>query len=145
MGRSVQFRYAFRMALGQVLDQVDRMHELSIANSIVEIAREHADRAGAEKIESLTLRIGALSCVQKDSLLFSFEVVSKETPLEGAELRIIDVPVVIFCANCQREVELGGIQQFRCTICQQPSADIRRGTELEIDSIEIMVSTSATK
>jgi len=118
------------------------MHELSIANSLVEIATEHLAKEQDENtpslaVQSITLRIGALSCVHKSALEFSFELVTKDTLLEGAELKIIDVPVTIFCNPCEREVELPGIQRFRCPVCDTPSADIRQGKELDIDSIEI--------
>jgi hydrogenase nickel incorporation protein HypA/HybF len=114
------------------------MHELSIAKSLVELATEHAANAGADKITSLTLRIGALSCVHRRALEFSFELVTKDSILNGAELRIIDVPVTVFCVPCGQEVRLPGIQSFRCPICNTPSADIRAGKELDLDSIEIV-------
>ncbi len=120
------------------------MHELSIANRLVEIALEVAENEGAEAIEGVTVRIGALSCVHNRALEFSFDLVTKDTPLEGAKLRIIDVPVTIFCGVCDREVELPGIQRFRCPICDTPSGDIREGRELEIESIEIRDSDEAT-
>jgi hydrogenase nickel incorporation protein HypA/HybF len=119
------------------------VHELSIANRLVEIATEVAENEGAQKIESITLRIGALSCVHKKALEFSFELVTKETALEGATLKIIDVPVTIFCAECACEVELPGIQRFRCPVCDTPSADIRGGKELDIESIEVIQDATA--
>ena len=118
------------------------MHELSIAHSLVDVATEHAEHAGAERTRSITLRNGALSCVHKDALEFSFELVTQNTFLEGAELKIIAVPVTIFCAVCEDEVELPGIQRFRCPVCDTPSADIRQGQELEIESIEMIENRS---
>jgi hydrogenase nickel incorporation protein HypA/HybF len=120
------------------------MHELSIANRLVEIALEVAENEGAEAIEAVTVRIGALSCVHNRALEFSFDLVTQDTPLEGAKLRIIDVPVTIFCGVCDREVELPGIQRFRCPICDTPSGEIREGRELEIESIEIRDSDKTT-
>lgn len=114
------------------------MHELSIANSLVEIASEHAADAGADKIKTITLRIGALSCVHEDALRFSFELITKDTMLDGAQLEIIPVPVTIFCSECHKESELPGIQSFRCPVCDTPTADIRKGRELDIDSIEVI-------
>jgi hydrogenase nickel incorporation protein HypA/HybF len=114
------------------------MHELSIANNVVEIATEYANTASAEKVSAITLRIGALSCVHKTALEFSFELVAKDTLLEGATLNMIQIPVTIFCKPCGQEVQLPGIQSFRCPICHTPSAEIRQGRELEIDSIEIV-------
>jgi len=113
------------------------MHELSIANSIVEIATEYATDNGAIEISSITLRLGALSCVHKSALEFSFELMTKDTLLQGAELKFIDVPVSVFCQPCNREVELPGVQCFRCPVCDTPSGDIRRGKELDIETIEI--------
>ena len=118
------------------------MHELSIANHLVEIATQHAHDAGAVKVEAITLRIGALSCVHKDALEFSFDLVTEDTLLAGAKLKIIDVPVAIYCAECDKEVELPGIQSFRCTFCDTPSAVIRKGKELDIESIEITESNA---
>ena len=114
------------------------MHELSIANSLLEIASEHATSAGAEKIKTITLRIGALSCVHQDALEFSFELITKDTMLEGANLEIIHVPVTVFCIPCNQAIELPGIQSFRCPICDTPSPDIRTGKELDVESIEII-------
>ncbi len=123
------------------------MHELSIANSLVEIATEYLAKERVKNdessvVKSITLRIGALSCVHKSALNFSFELVTKDTLLEGAELKVIDVPVTIFCKPCEREVELPGIQRFRCPVCDTPSADIRQGKELDIDTIEIAENAS---
>ena len=112
------------------------MHELSIAHSLVEIASEHAAVAGADKVAAITLRIGALSCVHESALRFSFELVAQDTPLEGAELKIKSVPVSVYCQQCEREVILPGIQRFRCPVCDTPSADVREGRELDLESIE---------
>ncbi len=120
------------------------MHELSIANSLVEIATQHATAAGAERVKSITLKIGALSCVHQSALEFSFELVTRDTMLEGAELVFINVPVVIYCPGCAEEMALPGIQRFRCPQCDTPSADIRQGRELDIECIEI-VETEPTE
>lgn len=114
------------------------MHELSIANNLVEIATEHAQQAGAASVRSITLQIGALSCVHEDALQFSFELVTRDTMLAGATLEIERLPVKVFCEPCNQEVELPGIQIFRCPQCNTPSADIRQGKELDIQSIEIV-------
>lgn len=119
------------------------MHELSIAESIVNIVTEKAATAGATRVTNVTLQIGALSCVHEDSLRFSFDLVTANTLLAGAELVVERVPVTVHCPVCERDVELPGIQKFRCPICDTPSADIRTGRELDILSIGIEPSTEA--
>ena len=113
------------------------MHELSIANSIVEIAAEHARQQGGGRVIGVTLRIGRLSCVHEDALRYSFDLVTEGTPLAGASLAVIEVPVRIWCTLCRAEVELPGIQRFACPACGHLSGDIRAGRELDIESIQI--------
>ena len=115
------------------------MHELSVAHSLVELASDAATRAGAESVKEVRLRIGALSCVSPDALEFCFELASRDTPLDGARLTYHRVPVRVYCETCRSEVDLPGIQSFRCPACGQPSNEIRAGRELEIEALEIEV------
>lgn len=107
---------------------------------MIEIGSQYAAEAGAERIDSIAVRIGRLSCVHQDALRFSFQLVAEGTPLEGARLDIIEVPVAVYCSTCRREVELPGIQRFRCPDCGRPSGDVRRGRELEIESIAVLTA-----
>jgi hydrogenase nickel incorporation protein HypA/HybF len=120
------------------------MHELSIAYRLVETAEAAARKAGAAEVESVQLRLGALSGVVKDALLFSFPIAAEGTLLAGAQLVIDEVPVAIFCARCRAEAELPGTQQFRCPHCNTPSAQLVRGRELELVALEIREADGAT-
>jgi hydrogenase nickel incorporation protein HypA/HybF len=113
------------------------MHELSIAANLVELASQHAAEHGGARVAAITLRIGSLSSVHADALRFSFDLVREGTPLEEAELRIVAVPVTVWCDACQTERELPGIQRFACPACDAPTADIRAGRELDLESIEL--------
>jgi hydrogenase nickel incorporation protein HypA/HybF len=120
------------------------MHELSIANSIVEIVAEHARQQGGGRVMGVTLRIGRLSCVHEDALRYSFDLVTEGTPLANASLAVIEVPVRIWCGSCNAEVELPGIQRFACPACGHLSGDIRAGRELDIESIQFAPDQIAT-
>jgi hydrogenase nickel incorporation protein HypA/HybF len=63
------------------------MHELSIAASIVEIASEEAERQGG-RVDVVHLKVGALTGVVRDALLFSWDLACEETPVAGAKLQI---------------------------------------------------------
>ena len=112
------------------------MHELSIAMSIVDAALEEAQRR-AVQVTAVHLRLGALSGVVKDALLFSYEMACQDTPLHGSRLIVEDIPVVIFCAQCQQENTLNSVQSFICPECGTPTMDIRQGKELEVFAIEV--------
>jgi hydrogenase nickel incorporation protein HypA/HybF len=113
------------------------MHELSIAVSLIEVATEEARRLGGVRVEALHLRLGPLSGVVREALLFSFELAAEGTPIEGARLEIEEVPVVVFCPACGEERELPSLQNFQCPICKMPTPDVIRGRELELTALEV--------
>ncbi|MGH9583210.1 MAG: hydrogenase maturation nickel metallochaperone HypA [Bryobacteraceae bacterium] len=113
------------------------MHELSIALSIVEGVEEEIARRQGAHVYTVHLKLGPLSGVVKDALLFSYEVACEGTPLEGSKLEIEEIPVVLYCLRCRREQPAVSIQRLCCAVCDTPSADIRRGSELEVFALEL--------
>jgi hydrogenase nickel incorporation protein HypA/HybF len=112
------------------------MHELSIAMGIVEAAVEEAQKRGVQ-VSAVHLRLGALSGVVKDALLFSYEVACQDTPLAGSKLIVEDVPVIVFCARCNESQVLTSVQSFCCPKCGEPTMDVRQGKELEVFALEV--------
>ncbi len=113
------------------------MHELSIAMSMVEMASEEAARRGAAQVNAIHLKLGPLSGVVKEALLFSYDVACEGTPLAGSRLVIEESPVVVYCAACQTERTLTSIQKFFCPVCGTPAPEVVRGRELEVVALEI--------
>lgn len=113
------------------------MHELSIVTSIVDTVTESVAAYPGAQVKEVRLRVGALASVVEDSLQFCWELTTEGTPLAGSKLVVNTLPVVMHCEACAQEVELAGVQSFRCPRCGEPCSDLRQGRELEIDSIEI--------
>ena len=113
------------------------MHEMGIAMQIIEIASDSIPQDVADvRVERVNLKIGKLAAVVPESLRFCFEIASKETPLEGADLHIDEIPVVARCKDCQAEWVING-PVFTCASCNSGQIDILSGRELNIESIEI--------
>jgi len=68
------------------------MHEVGIAHSIVEAVRTEMKSYPAAKPVKVTVAIGAMSGVDKDSLSFGFEAITRGTPFENMILAIEDAP-----------------------------------------------------
>jgi hydrogenase nickel incorporation protein HypA/HybF len=102
----------------------------------VEAAQEEAQRRGV-RVNAVHLRLGALSGVVKDALLFSYEMACQDTPLAGSQLIVEDLPVIVFCAQCQKEQTLNSVQLFACPGCGTPTMDVRQGKELEVFALEV--------
>jgi hydrogenase nickel incorporation protein HypA/HybF len=112
------------------------MHELSIATSIVDMAREKAEELGG-RVWAVHLKLGPLSGVVKDALLFSYGIACQDTPLDGSTLVVEDAPLVVFCPRCDQQRVLGAARALRCPECGTPTPDVVGGRELELVSLEI--------
>jgi hydrogenase nickel incorporation protein HypA/HybF len=112
------------------------MHELSIVASIVDTVTESVAAYPGARVQEVHLRVGALASVVVESLEFCWGIATEGTSLEGSKLVVKTLPVVMHCATCG-DVELEGVQSFRCPTCGEPCSDQRQGRELEIESIEI--------
>ena len=119
------------------------MHEMAIALQIVEIAKAAVppDMTGA-KVEYVNLRIGRLTAVVPESLRFCFGVVSRDTPLAGAELQIDEVPIVARCRSCGARSSIDE-PPFVCSACGDGRLEIVSGRELTVTSIEVAEPPSA--
>ncbi len=112
------------------------MHELSLMENTLAVVFEEARKNGAERVTSLRMRVGALSGVVPEALTFAFEALTQGTLAEGASLQIDPVAPACYCMACRREFEPGPYS-FECPSCGSPSAELRRGRELEIVSFEV--------
>jgi hydrogenase nickel incorporation protein HypA/HybF len=117
-------------------DLKNPMHELSIAMSLVDLACQEAERVRGRVI-ALHIKVGPLSGVFKDALLSSYEIASYDTSLQGSQLIIEDVPIVIYCPQCRAERTVGSMQRFCCCVCSAPASEILCGKELELVSLEL--------
>ena len=113
------------------------MHELSIALSIVEGAEEEARRQGGSRVCAVHLKLGPLSGVVKDALLFSYELACEGTLLEGSKLIVEEIPIRIHCADCGGEGDPVSGQCLYCARCGRPSCRVVHGAELELAALEL--------
>ena len=115
----------------------NRMHELSIAMSMIEMAAEEAERRGGVRVHAIHLKLGKLSGVVREALDFSYTVACEGTRLEGSQLVIEEVPVMVYCPVCEAESALASLQHFCCAKCNAPTSQIVQGKELEVTALEL--------
>jgi len=112
------------------------MHELSIAQEILGIVYQYVPAPKENSVKSVRVRIGKLSNILPDSLTFCFEAITNDTPLNGAKLEIIHVPVSITCGDCTKSSEIEP-PVFACPNCGSNQIKITGGTDMRVDSIEL--------
>jgi hydrogenase nickel incorporation protein HypA/HybF len=118
------------------------MHELTIANSLVELACDYARRNGALRVSSITIRLGVL-CGLSRALYFCFEPASRGTRCEGASLTIIESPVRVFCENCNETKTPRTLYNLRCPDCGRPTLRVLSGREMDLVAIEVQDGVSS--
>lgn len=76
------------------------MHELSVASSIADSVMDFAREHRAQKVLAVKLAIGELTTLAAEQLAFCYEVISRETLIEGSVLEIEEVKAEISCPHC---------------------------------------------
>jgi hydrogenase nickel incorporation protein HypA/HybF len=109
------------------------MHELSIAEAVVEVASRHASGRRVHRIE---LKVGHLRQVVVPSLRFAFDLLTDGTELAGAELVVEEIPARGRCRDCQVESTMTGFP-LRCSRCGGIDMEIVAGEELLVDELEL--------
>ena len=113
------------------------MHELSIAQSIVEAVEAKAIECNATHVKGVRLKIGEANSIVIDSLTFCFEMLtSLEPTLVGAQLLIDTVPHRARCRHCNKEFAIVNFV-VQCPSCQEWSSEIVSGNEMQIIEMEI--------
>lgn len=113
------------------------MHELAIAQSIVEVVGTRAAECNATHVKSVRLKIGEASGVVTESLTFCFEMLaSLDPPLAGARLLIDTAPHRARCRHCASEFSVTNFVA-QCPTCKEWSSEIVSGTELQVLEMEV--------
>jgi hydrogenase nickel incorporation protein HypA/HybF len=130
------------------------LHEFSAACSIVDTAAEAAKNNKATKVSVVNVEVGEFTFLMPDQLVFNFEIASKNSILEGAELRIKTVKGRLFCKDCKFEGEskidsnipneIAAFAPMKCPKCGGSSTTITGGKDFVITSIEAEVAESTT-
>jgi hydrogenase nickel incorporation protein HypA/HybF len=116
------------------------MHELAIADAVLEIASRHAD---GRRVVAVDVQVGHLRQVVPDALAFAFGLVAEGTCAEGAELRLEEVPAVTRCRACGAETRQAG-WPMDCGTCGGFDAEVVRGEELLVTSVELETTERGT-
>lgn len=108
-----------------------QMHEISLVENIIQIILEEMPKNGITKVDSLTLAVGEMQHAVPEALQFAFGIMSKDTPLEDAELIIERVPVKGHCKSCGKDFTPQDWISC-CPECGKTDIEIISGKELNI-------------
>jgi hydrogenase nickel incorporation protein HypA/HybF len=112
------------------------MHELSVTQSLLNIALEHAGKANAKRVTDLNIVIGDLASMVDDSIQFYWEIIAKGTIAEQAKLNFRRVPAELECQTCFATYHPTE-RELACPKCNSVNTRIIAGEEFALESIDV--------
>jgi len=112
------------------------MHELSVTESLLRIALEHAEKANAQRVTDLNIVMGELSSMVDDSIQFYWKIIAKGTIAEQATLHFRRVPAELECQTCFERYHPTD-KELACPQCNGVNTKIVAGEEFALESIDV--------
>ena len=112
------------------------MHEMSIAQSVLDIAFGEMEKNALTRVRAIKISIGEFSGVVKEALEFAFDVLKNDTPAAGADVAIEVLPMTANCTECGPAVcRLNDLNLF-CPRCGR-AVTITAGREMRVDYLDL--------
>ena len=112
------------------------MHEMSLAEGILQLIEEATRAEDVGRVSVVFLEVGRLASVEIESLRFCFDAVVRDSIAEGARLDISEVPGTGWCMDCSQSVpmsdKLGG-----CPRCGGYKVQVTGGTDMRVKELEV--------
>ncbi|SON53951.1 Hydrogenase/urease nickel incorporation protein HypA [Hartmannibacter diazotrophicus] len=113
------------------------MHEMSICESIVDALQASAVKEGFSRVTRVRLEIGCFGGVEVEALRFGFEVTTRGTLAEDAELEILERTGEAWCFDCSQSFAVTR-RDADCPTCGGSMVTVTGGGELRIKDLEVI-------
>jgi len=110
------------------------MHELSLANEVIDLASREAKKNHIDSVSEIVIEIGDLSGVEADIFQSALEMIVKDTILENAALHLIRTSGQGKCNACNKDFEMKNRLDV-CPVCSCFPSEISGGQEFRVLSI----------
>ena len=113
------------------------MHELSIAQNIVELSTEESKKQNMHNISEIYIEIGSMSGVILEALEFAMEEAVKGSVLESAKINYLNIQAKAVCSKCKNHFDVDDFFAV-CPKCGSFETDINSGKDLKIKKIKFV-------
>jgi hydrogenase nickel incorporation protein HypA/HybF len=113
------------------------MHEVYIAESILETAIWKCKDSGFGLIKNIRVKIGKASAVSTEALIFVFDALKAGSIASEASLIIEEIPTTGYCKTCSEEFSVDRDFVFQCPCCGSDSVIIKSGNGVELSELEV--------
>ncbi|MCI0469912.1 MAG: hydrogenase maturation nickel metallochaperone HypA [Nitrospirae bacterium] len=113
------------------------MHEVFIAESILEAAIQKCKENGFSLIKNIRLKVGRASAASTEALIFLFDALKAGSIASEATLIIEEIPSIGHCRTCNSEFNVDRDFIFYCPLCNSDSVVIKHGNGVELRELEV--------
>lgn len=109
---------------------------MSLMAGMLEIIEERAERDGFTRVVRVVLEIGRLSGVEPEAMRFAFDVGTRGSVAEAAELDIQETPCLARCPDCRADSPLEAFYD-PCPACGGYPMEVLQGREMRIVALDV--------
>lgn len=110
------------------------MHELSIAQSLLDLVGRHVPEADRGLVRAVRVKVGRMAGVVTDSLTFCFDAIAPPGGFPNASLDVESVSAAALCRDCRHPFEIDE-PAFACPACGSARIEVTGGDELWLREI----------
>ncbi|RLA23725.1 MAG: hydrogenase maturation nickel metallochaperone HypA [Gammaproteobacteria bacterium] len=112
------------------------MHEMSLCEGILQVLEAESKTQSFKRVKTVTLEIGELSSIEVEAMIFSYDVVTRNTLADGSKLCIVNTTGTAWCMKCSKEVNIK--KRFdECPDCGSYQLQVTGGEEMKIKELEV--------
>jgi hydrogenase nickel incorporation protein HypA/HybF len=120
------------------------MHEMAIANDLIQQILSAARENKATRIVDVELEVGVQRLIVPEAMELAFEVLSRGTVAEGAGLKLVEIPAAAQCRACGLRFE-PRIDYYVCPRCGEADVDLVAGNDIVLKSLSCETEEEAAE
>ncbi|WP_295609274.1 hydrogenase maturation nickel metallochaperone HypA [uncultured Methanobrevibacter sp.] len=119
------------------------MHELSMAQGILNAVIDTAESNNATEVTEVTIELGRLAMINPEQLKFILGVLVENTIVQDAEIIFEEIPVEVECSQCEfhGNAILDDKDHYapmvKCPKCDSLAVEILNGRDIVVKNIVI--------
>lgn len=112
------------------------MHEGKFTEEIVDAVLSELEKTAGKPLR-IRVRVGEMLHLEPESVRLHFEAMTRDTRLDGAELELEEIPVLLACRACAWQ---GGAEDHHvlfCAACGSTEVNVLAGRDVRVDAIDL--------
>jgi len=112
------------------------MHEMSLAEGVLQIIEDSAKTQNFSHVKTVWLEIGQLAGVEVEAMKFCFDAVTRDSIAQDAKLEIVEKPGQAWCLHCAETVQVQALYDA-CPKCGSHQVQVTGGNEMRVKELDV--------